>query len=136
MKDSGPILGQRVWFLGYPFGDRSLTTAGEINGSHARIPFIKAATLSAIEQKPDGAVIYYLDGLNNVGFSGGPAVFWSFSERKCKLLSVISGYRREGASIVINGQEIPSTALVNAGIVISYGIHHALSAIDASKPAH
>ncbi len=57
-------MGQQVWFLGYPYGLGSHFPNGEF-------PFIKRGTMSAIDSTNPHAVVLYVDGFNNPGFSGG-----------------------------------------------------------------
>lgn len=71
--DTGVILGQDVWFLGFPHGwgfdvDDDL-------GRGCPMPFVRRACVSAFgKDEDDGHPILILDGQNNVGFSGGPVV--------------------------------------------------------------
>jgi Trypsin-like peptidase domain len=66
----GMIVGQDVYFVGFPYADYSLTTNTEIQS----IGFVRKALFSAQERKPNYTRIY-LDGRNNSGFSGGPVVY-------------------------------------------------------------
>lgn len=61
----GVTMGQRVWFLGYPFGIATHFRDGK------RAPFLKSGTMSAIDATNPDAVVIYIDGFNNPGFSGG-----------------------------------------------------------------
>ena len=70
---SGPTMGQPVWFLGYPY-----LLSSHFSGK--RYPFIKRGTMSAIDASRPEAVVIYIDGFNNPGFSGGPIVYWDFSK--------------------------------------------------------
>jgi hypothetical protein len=70
-------LGQQVWFLGYPFGDPALMSHF-LDRKDMLIPFIKRGTMSAIDASRPDAVVLYIDGFNNPGFSGGPIVYWDF----------------------------------------------------------
>ena len=125
-KTGGPSFGQQVWFLGYPWGIHSRARNGEL-------PFIKRGTMSAIDASNDDAVVLYIDGFNNPGFSGGPIVYWSFSERAYRLLGVVKGYKEDTAKVVINGEHADTQLLVNSGILIGYSIEHATQAIDQEK---
>lgn len=127
--DAGPTLGQQVWFLGYPFGDTGLV--GRFQDQI--IPFIKRGTISAVSSNDPNAVILYIDGFNNPGFSGGPILYWDFRKRAYRLLGVVMGYRYDAAKISVRGQPIDADVLVNSGILIGYSIKHAVQAIDA-KP--
>ena len=79
---------------------------------------------------PDEAVVYYIDGFNNPGFSGGPVLYWEFSSHTYKILAVVKGYRNDTAKILINGKQVETNILVNSGILVSYSIQHAIDAIE------
>jgi hypothetical protein len=100
------------------------------------MPFMKRATFSALDTtdlaKLD-AVVIYLDGFNNPGFSGGPVVFWDFSSHTYKVLAVIQGYKEDSAKVLVNGQHVDTPILVNTGIVTAYSIEHAMKAIEESQ---
>jgi S1-C subfamily serine protease len=126
----GPSLGQQVWFLGYPFGDAKLMTHSA-NGFV--FPFVKRGTISAIDARIPSAVVFYIDGWNNPGFSGGPIIYWDFNNHAYRILGVVSGYRFDAAHTLVRGKPGPSHVLVNSGILISYSIKHAVEAIEASQ---
>ncbi len=128
MKDSGATMGQQVWFLGYPFLEGL-----ETHTSNVEFPFIKRGTMSAIDSTDPDAILFYIDGFNNEGFSGGPVVFWSFSERKYEILGVVMGYRNDTAKINVNGVTANTNILVNSGILVSYSIQHAIDAIEKDE---
>ncbi|MGC2202040.1 MAG: serine protease [Stellaceae bacterium] len=129
--DTGGVsLGQQLWFIGYPFGLASHVT---IKGSGSVVlPFIKRGTMSAIDATNPDAVVYYIDGFNNRGFSGGPILFWKFSTHTYKILGVVKGYRNDTAQLLVNGQQVDTNILVNSGILIGYSIDLAIQAIDQS----
>jgi len=135
----GFTMGQLVWFLGYPFFE-GLGTHTTLNGNPVELPFIKRATLSASDGSNPDAVLLYLDGFNNEGFSGGPILFWSFGDRKYKIAGVVRGYRQTNAKTIINGQAVDTPLLVNSGIMMGYSIEHAIDAIkkdaEQSQPAN
>jgi hypothetical protein len=121
--DEGPTMGQQVWFLGYPWG----------LGSHFRngdMPFIKRGTMSAMDATSPNAVVLYIDGFNNPGFSGGPIVYWDFSKHAYRILGVVKGYREDTAKVLVNGQHADTQLLVNSGILVGYSISHAIQAIE------
>ncbi|MGB8888513.1 MAG: serine protease [Candidatus Korobacteraceae bacterium] len=125
-------MGQQVWFLGYPFGIASHFQGGK------RAPFMKRGTMSAIDATSPDAVVIYIDGFNNPGFSGGPIVFWDFSKHAYEILGVVQGYKEDSAKILINGQHVNTQLLVNTGILAGYSIKHAMDAIAEIKkqPQH
>lgn len=86
------IWGQAVWFLGYPFGDGidlSIHYEGKLPA-----PFIKWAFVSGFETLGSGLPRLILDGINNVGFSGGPVGFTS-KEQEQKICGMITGFKEE-----------------------------------------
>ena len=123
----GVTMGQQVWFLGYPFGGLGS------RWSNGLAPFIKRGTMSAIDGTNPDAVVLYIDGFNNPGFSGGPILFWSFKGQKYEIIGVVKGYRNDTAKVAINGQQIDSNILVNSGILVGYSIRHALQAIENAQ---
>jgi S1-C subfamily serine protease len=119
-------MGQQVWFLGFPYGLHSKFKNGEA-------PFIKRGTLSAVDAANPDAVVLYIDGFNNPGFSGGPIVYWSFEKHAYFIMGVVKGYREDTAKVIINGQHVDTNLLVNSGILVGYSITHAIQAIEQSK---
>jgi hypothetical protein len=123
----GPTMGQQVWFLGYPWGLGSRWSNG------GKAPFIKRGTMSAIDATRPDAVVIYIDGFNNTGFSGGPIVYWDFSQHAYRILGVVKGYKEDTAKVLINGEHVDTQLLVNSGILIAYSIDHAMKAIEESQ---
>jgi S1-C subfamily serine protease len=122
------LVGQDVYFLGFPYGLHSLYA----NGEYA--PFVKHGVMSAIDGLDTDSVILYVDGFNNPGFSGGPIVYWDRSQNnKMKLLGVVSGYKQEQAKTKVGKEEVETRILANSGIVIGYSIEHAVAAIKDSR---
>lgn len=129
-QDEGPTMGQQVWFLGYPFGDTALTSRLE----NEFLPFIKRGTVSAMNGSRPEAVVLYIDGFNNPGFSGGPIVYWQFRRHAYRILGVVQGYRNDTAKILVNGKQIDTNLLVNSGILTAYSIKHVVEAIEGQSP--
>jgi len=130
--DDGVVLGQQVFFLGYPYGIGSKFSKSNVN--FADVPFIKRGAASAIDAIDPNKVILYIDGFNNPGFSGGPIIFWNFKDHQCRILGVVQGFRNDTAKVLVNGEQVDSPILVNSGILIGYSIKHALQAMeDGSK---
>ena len=119
----GPTFGQQVWFLGYPWGLHTRLKNGEI-------PFIKRGTMSAIDTSDPRAVLLYIDGFNNPGFSGGPILYWDFSKHAYSIMGVVQGYRPDTAKVMVKGSPTDTGLLVNSGILIGYSIEHAIQAIE------
>jgi hypothetical protein len=95
---AGVIFGQEVYFLGFPYGLHTATL-----GTH--IPFIKRGTLSAQDTSDPDGTIWYVDGFNNQGFSGGPIVFQEMKTKKWKVAAVVRGYLTETAKAQIGKQD-------------------------------
>lgn len=126
----GPIIGSNGYFLGYPFLKFYTKDESKINNGFP-FPFVKQCILSGTSTNNE-KIIYYLDGINNPGFSGGPVLFQDYSkDRKFYLLGVISGYTSFRQKIKDpNGQTVEYTIDENTGIIISYGnqhIHHIIN---------
>lgn len=133
-KDDQIAMGQQLWFIGYPFGlgspvgkNSTLLPAGTY------LPFMKKGIISAIDGTNSDAVVLYIDGFNNPGFSGGPIVYWSFDTHEYKIIGVVKGYRTDTAKIVVKGQQVDADVLVNSGILVGYSIRHAVEAIERSQ---
>lgn len=131
-NSGGVTFGQQVWFLGYPYGLGS-HLIGPQQGSWAEFPFIKRGTMSAIDSSNPNAIVLYIDGFNNPGFSGGPIVYWDFSGRVYEVLGVVKGYREDTAKVMVNGKRVDTAILVNSGILVGYSILHAIDAMDAEQ---
>ena len=130
----GLTLGQQVYFLGYPYG---LGTQGPVPPGFGEIPFLKGGILSAMDSRDPEANLFYLDGHNNPGFSGGPIVFWHSESRRFRVAGVVRGYRNE-ALPVLKRKDLDDPKArahndlytrANSGIVIGYDIRHIVDAI-------
>jgi hypothetical protein len=127
---SGATMGQQVFFLGFPYGISSHFAHGEM------VPFIKRGTMSAFDATNRDAIVLYIDGFNNPGFSGGPIIYWSFEKHTYGILGVVKGFREDSAKVVVNGQHVDTNVLVNSGILVGYSIDHAIQAIVQSEQKH
>jgi hypothetical protein len=125
-KGVGAALGQQIWFLGYPWAMGSRFMNGEI-------PFVKRGTMSAVDHTNPDAVIVYIDGFNNPGFSGGPIIYWDLGTHTYGILGVIKGYRDDTAKLMVNGGKVDTQLVVNSGILVGYSIQHAIQAIEQSN---
>jgi Trypsin-like peptidase domain len=87
---AGMIYGQDVYFLGFPYG-----MTGEVGALNRDFPFpfVKKAIISCMYTTDNGVKIFFLDGHNNPGFSGGPVVFKEPNKNDYKVISVISAFR-------------------------------------------
>jgi hypothetical protein len=125
----GIVWGQDVYLLGFPYGWYG--DLGEMNRNFP-LPFVKKAILSCTYMKDDGVQHFFLDGHNNPGFSGGPVVFKEPHRSEFKVASVISGYRYTHEPVFAGKEELALAYRYNTGIIISYGIKHAVDMISAN----
>jgi S1-C subfamily serine protease len=120
--------GQDVYFLGFPqtYDGRILSTSfGTL-----RVPFMKKGILSAEDTSDPEAFLFYIDGFNNPGFSGGPVVCMNPKTRQWHVFAVVRGYLPTKALSDVNHHFVENDVLVNSGILIAYDIRHAIKAID------
>lgn len=137
----GIVMGQQVYFLGFPSGLSTKWTspnASEIS----EVAFIKAGILSAMDSRNPQAVVLYVDGHNNPGFSGGPIVFRPSPNLPVRVAAVVKGFKGEGTPVVkrksLDDPNAPAHedlyTRANAGIIVGYSIGHIVEAItDAEK---
>lgn len=121
---AGVFYGQEVFFLGFPYdflGDFAFTERGY------PLAFVKRATLSCMARE-----LYYLDGHNNPGFSGGPVVYGEPPSWPTRVAGVISGYMSAPEPIFEGDASTGLTYRYNTGIVVAYKIDHALALIRAN----
>ena len=125
LSTAGLSLGQNVYFLGFPLGFS--TRINDLNGQP--IPLIKGAIFSgSLGDNMTEIKEFLLDGHNNAGFSGGPAIFNSGDDLnpQYKVFGIISGYKLEKIPQNINSQQ-EFTTLNNSGII---SCTSAISAIE------
>jgi hypothetical protein len=154
----GMLLGQDVYFVGFPYGDPTLNT---ITPALENIGFVRKAVWSA-QQIVESAITMYFDGRNNVGFSGSPIVFLENGKpADFKVAGVVSGFKSDLSEVmdVVTIKEkdvtdedralnrvrkardgtlrklVSTTHVVtgNTGIVIGYDIKHAVDLIRSSS---
>jgi S1-C subfamily serine protease len=97
------VYGQDVYFAGFPYG---LFTSGQNVNAGLPLAFIKKAVISATTSDR-GAVVMFLDGHNNPGFSGSPIVYRDLGQNRItfKLAGVVSGFRFD-RNAVLTPEEI------------------------------
>lgn len=126
----GIILGQDVYFLGFPYG--LMSDVGELNRDFP-FPLVKKGILSMIESN-EGSIL--LDGHNNPGFSGGPVVFCQNNHgNDFAVAGVVSGYRYDREPVYKNEEPEKDESPIgyyraNTGIVLAYDIKYALNLIS------
>jgi hypothetical protein len=129
------IIGQKVFFLGYPFG-----LASRSKNRNDLIPFVKAGILSAIDYRSQDVPVVYIDGHNNHGFSGGPVIFSNLvNNRQLQILAVISAYKNQQTNVMdVTVPDDPTSesktnklqyVLENSGIAIAYQLNEVVEAI-------
>jgi hypothetical protein len=124
----GLMWSQQVYFLGFPFGMATQMSEDD----HDRIAFVKQAIVSA-SVKLAGLQVWYLDGHNNVGFSGGPVVANTEQFATMQVVGIIAGNRTEGRPLVVSDQPIEDAIVPeNTGIIVATDIRHALDLIEAA----
>ena len=129
------LLFQQVYFLGYPFG-WTWTAGHKINNNYP-MPFAKTGILSASNEDLS---LFYIDGHNNAGFSGGPVVFRPNNNpsNDFKVAGIVSHYPASRNPIVdeedcpiLNEDKKPfGYTKENTGFVVAIGIKHAVQMID------
>jgi trypsin-like peptidase len=156
---AGMVLGQDVYFVGFPYSDPALNT---ITPALENIGFVRKAVWSA-QQRKGNAITMYFDGRNNAGFSGSPIVFLEQGKPgyDFKVAGVVSGYRTDYTEVVtptpileaqVTDEDralnrvvkisdgtlrklVPTGKVVpgNTGIVIGYDIKHAVDLIRSAN---
>ena len=94
---AGMVLGQDVYFCGYPYG-LTVEAGPDINQGFP-IPLVKKGILSGMSPNH-----FLIDAINSPGFSGGPVVFDAPQSNDFKAAGVISGYRVEYAPCSSTGR--------------------------------
>ena len=135
---AGLLFGQRVYFLGFPFGWDS---GGDDINHEFPIPFVKAGIVSALSFGPTSRL--YIDAHGNEGFSGGPVVFLPDDARggEYRVAGVVAHYPtpllkpvldEEGEPVVDAQGEPVAYFNENPGIVVAYDIRHAIDLMDSN----
>lgn len=123
---AGLTWGQDVYFLGYPYGLHS----DAFTSDGYPIPLIKRALMSG----STGATAdsFLLDGHNNSGFSGGPAVFRPVGQAAgdYRVFGVISGYKSTTSPIKFQGKETGLSSEENTGIIVCSSIKQVTDLIE------
>ena len=116
----GVIYGSWAYFLGFPLGMKG--PGSELTDNYP-VPFIKAGLVSCIYKKGEGLNVIYLDGHNNKGFSGGPAVWVNPTKPTImQIIGTVSHYITE-PPISTETKESISMYGTNAGLVEVFSIN-------------
>ena len=125
-------LGEEVRFYGFPLG---LSTF--LSNNVTPVALVKRGIVSGFFGAPltSGDESFWIDAINNPGFSGGPVV--------CKrgnqfaITGIVSSRQQEDVDVYglsSRGQSEPKNVmgytLQNAGIVLAYNIKHAIDVIE------
>ena len=119
------IIGQDVYFLGYPFFDNPIKYLPEDINNKYPLPFVKKGIISKAESR-----VFFIDGHNNFGFSGGPVIFWNHQNKCHQILGVISSYLTHSGEVKL--QPTASEKLFyleNSGIALAYDVKYAVDII-------
>jgi len=125
MISDGLAIGQEVFFLGFPYQMKG--DGGDINNSFP-FPFVKKASFSASQKGSNNEMIFYFDGHNNPGFSGGPIVFKKQNSNDFQICGVVRGYVQQKGSMETPFGKASYTE--NSGIIVSYNIKHCKEIIE------
>lgn len=121
------IVGQDVYFLGYPY--MLWTDAGEAGGGWP-FPFIKKGILSSSFDDGDGIHRFFVDALSNNGFSGGPIVFKNEGLGNFQVGAVVSRFRTERERVLDkNGEPTGDEIEYNTGFMVGDSIDYAIEII-------
>jgi hypothetical protein len=129
MTTNGMLYGEDVYFLGFPFG---LSSKGVEATSNFPIPFVKRAIVSNFSD-PEYGADFWLDGYNNVGFSGGPIISTPLGDpSNCILRGFICSYHTHPEDIEGPSGGAPSIYNANSGLIIAAKVERALDLIAAN----
>jgi len=124
----GLVMGQDVYFVGYPY--KMWANIGELNRG-IPFPFVKKGAISSMFINEDKAQIFYIDAINNPGFSGGPIVFSTTTSNAFNVCAVVSKFKIEFEPVLDkDGNKTEMTCTYNTGFLVGYGIKHAIAQIE------
>ena len=126
LNTSNLILGQDVFFLGFPY-NFALEVDCSIN-NNLPLPLVKKATISSLPNMTKEGLIL-LDGNNNPGFSGAPVCFFNEKLKRYQIAGVISGYYCDKIEMsnILGGN---FSLAINSGIIIVYDIKYAFEILE------
>jgi len=117
----GIVLGQDIYFLGYPYG-----FVEEINHSFdLPLPFVKKGVLSQVS--PGEYNRFFIDGIYNPGFAGGPVAFRNVETNALQIAGIIIRSYEVLSPVYSNrGQPTDFAARVDTGIILAHDIQKAI----------
>lgn len=129
MKLAGLTYGQDVYFMGFPFGLRGIED--EVTRNFP-IPFVKKAIVANFET-PELGADFWLDGHNNVGFSGGPIISMDANNpANCTIRGFVCGYYTSVDEIDDNTTGESANFRANTGLILAAKVERALDLIAAN----
>lgn len=126
LSSDGLVLGQTVHFLGFPPG---LPPGHCWEHGGFPVPFVKRASVAAFGHH-DGKANFYLDGINNPGFSGGP-VFFRHPDGSSRVAGVVNGYMSRPEAIA-GAEDLEYE--VNTGIIFATEIPAVVGLLPKLSP--
>jgi S1-C subfamily serine protease len=131
LGSEGTVLGQDVYFLGFPYMLSTDVCLDKNNGFP--IPFVKKGILSAWYKGQTKYATILVDGINNSGFSGGPLVATGNSTKDMMVLGVVTAYVNNPDTVISNNVATGLKSLGNSGIIICYDIQYAIDEIKKQQ---
>lgn len=131
-------LGSDCEYLGFPLGHKWRASFG--SGNSIWMPFVKHCTVSTLLDFANDKKIWFLDGVVNKGFSGGPVVYKTGLDQQ--IFAVVSGFWTEPPDPKVLSSDAPesspdkgaqsvskATIYQNPGFILAYDISYAIDAI-------
>ena len=128
----GVVVGQDVYYVGFPL--MLWANGGELMRGRP-LPFVKRGTLSAgwNWDAESTSKSVFVDTISTKGFSGGPLVFVDHATGLLKLAGVVAKYKTTYEKVLERtGAETGNEVELNTGLMLAYGINHALDIIRAN----
>jgi hypothetical protein len=125
-SSEGIAWSQAVYFLGFPYGMATQLSDVETD----RIAFVKQAIVSA-SARIAGTHLWYLDGHNNPGFSGGPVVAHTETSGAMQVLGIVAGNRSAPRPVLRANEKLEDAVVAeNTGIILATDISHAIELME------
>ncbi len=120
------FIGDDCFFLGFPYGIKSVFGFKDAPFAKLTFPLVKRATVSAgIMDSQNTNIGFYMDGHNNPGFSGGPCLKRA-GQGKWTLFGVVSSYIPQENILYDEENRVRMILNENSGIFICGNIIHFL----------
>ena len=127
--------GDRAYFCGFPYGQYIKTDVIE---GHP-LAMTKGAVLSGMRTESGTLAerkkgLFILDGYNNGGFSGGPAVFQLGEDQNVdfQVFGIVSSYQLNKAAVMHEDAATGLITMENAGLIECPSIMRAIDMIEAN----